>query len=193
MGFCVSVTSIRAGSMPRTSMTPASPACPPGFAVERRHVRDDHGVLVPRSRGSTSRAVLDDREDAALGLLALVAHELHSRRRALRDGLEHGAPHVGDGLLAYLRALAPGALLFEGALVAFDVDREPALLRDDLREVDGETERVVELEGRLAAHDDLAAAARRPTISSSRILRPRSIVSRKRSSSPRATLAMSSL
>ncbi len=113
---------------------------------------------MPFAHAIDQRAARHDGEYSTLALLALVPDELHAGRRLLDRG-EHVAPDVFDRLVAELRPLAARALPLEGALVRGLVDRETALARDDLREVDGKAEGVVQLEGGLAADDDRALRA----------------------------------
>ena len=166
-------------------------------ASRRRRPRPRRPSSARVDERAGSFGAVREEQHLALALFALVAGEADRpsrRRRALRAAPRRLTIDV-DGRLADLGACAARLLLGSiASLVAGDVDGEVALARDDLGEIEREAVRVVELEDDVARDDacsprGLACDA----TSSSSILRPRSMVSRKRTSSCSTTLAMRSL
>ncbi len=133
---------------------------PARLAVQRRDVGDDDRLLALH-RADGQLAVLDDGDDVRLALLALVAHE-RSRPRP------RSSSRTASSTSRHTWSMACSSPSFEPSLrarcssSAFSyaglVDRQPALLRDDLREVEREAVGVVELEGGLARDDGVAPA-----------------------------------
>src|SRR5690606_12996439 len=122
------------------------------FAVKRRARRDDlaPGALL---QPLDDRAGADQGEHLGGVLVALVTGELDS---ASGDALERGAVDPLHRLLGAteLRALAG---LVERLLIAARVHVEAALGADHLRQIEGETEGIVELERGVSGQHALAA------------------------------------
>ena len=114
------------------------------FGVERRLVQDDADVAC---RGVGGGSVLDEGQDLPLGDLGVVAEEFG-------DPVLVGDIEIKRFVGSFARA-GPGragfGLLFgHGGVKAVGVNAAAHFAQSVLREVEGEAERVVELEGRIA-------------------------------------------
>ena len=134
-----------------------------GFEVERRPLEhDDSRLSRPRARRSGCRARVEQRDDrrrrrpASACSLEAVA----GRRAPPASSSDANANSCVFLRLERAARARPLALAFHRALVAFAVDRQPALAGEVLHEVERHAERVVQPE-RLVARDDRRACGRR--------------------------------
>src|SRR5262249_51177294 len=112
----------------------------PRLAVERRCIENDLDLVAGR-RSIDELAALDDRDDLRFAGFSLVTQKAHFFRfqvgeRCAIDLWRRGGRRD---------ELAFSAHFFERSFVAVEVDRKAYFLADDVGEVDGEAERVVQL------------------------------------------------